>query len=60
MSNEVPVAETVALARRAEELMLRMQSGEASPQEQAEYVSLHEQRMVEKSGNPPTEERSKH
>jgi DNA primase len=46
-------------ARRAEELVLRMQSGEASPEEQAEYQSLHEQLKAEKSGNPPTEERSK-
>jgi hypothetical protein len=40
--------------------MLRIQAGDASPEEQAEYVSLHEQLKVEKSGNPPTEERSKH
>jgi len=46
-------------ARRAEELILRMQSGEASPEEQAEYQTLHEQLKAEKSGNPPTEERSK-
>jgi DNA primase len=46
-------------ARRAEELVLRIQSGDASPAEQAEFVSLHEQLKVDKSGNPPTEERSK-
>jgi DNA primase len=47
-------------ARRAEELVLRIQSGDASPEEEAEYVSLHEQLKAEKTGNPPTEERSKH
>jgi DNA primase len=46
-------------ARRAEELVLRIQSGDASAAEQAEFVSLHEQLKAEKSGNPPTEERSK-
>jgi DNA primase len=47
-------------ARRADELMLRVQSGDASPEERAEYVSLHEQLKAEKSGNPPTGEWSKH
>ena len=46
-------------ARRAEELVLRIQAGDASPEDEAEYRSLNEQLKVEKSGNPPTEERSK-
>jgi DNA primase len=46
-------------ARRAEELVLRIQAGDATPEDEAEYRSRHEQLKVEKSGNPPTEERSK-
>jgi len=47
-------------ARRAEELVLRIQAGDASPEDEAEYRSLNEQLKVEKAGNPPTEERSKY
>ena len=46
-------------ARRAQELAALMDAGIASPQEKAEYVSLHEQLKAEKTGNPPAEEWSK-
>ena len=46
-------------ARRSQELAALMDAGTASPQEQDEYRSLHEQLKAEKTGNPPTEERSK-
>ncbi|HET9576885.1 MAG TPA: DNA primase [Usitatibacter sp.] len=46
-------------ARRAEELVTLIQSGDASPEEEAEFLSLHEQLKADKTGNPPTEERSK-
>jgi hypothetical protein len=36
-----------------------MQAGDATPEDEAEYRVLHEQLKVEKSGNPPAEERSK-
>ncbi|HEY4999783.1 MAG TPA: hypothetical protein VII36_11590, partial [Usitatibacter sp.] len=47
------------LARRRGELARLLDAGTATPEEKAEYGRLHATLASSKSGNPPTEERSK-
>ncbi len=45
--------------RRGDELLRLVMSGQATPEQQAEFREFHSQLASAKSGNPPTEERSK-
>jgi DNA primase len=47
------------LARRRSELARLLDAGTATPEQEAEYGRLHATLASSKSGNPPTEERSK-
>jgi len=47
------------LARRRGELVLLLQAGTATPEQLAEYKALYARLEAARSGNPPTEARSK-
>ena len=46
-------------ARRSAELARLIGAGQATPEQQAEYASLHAQLATSKTGNPDVESRSK-